>query len=77
MVARIIRARHKAKLTQTELAERVGRPEYWLRQIEKGQRRLEAIEVVELALALGLSPDAFLPSPREVLAENRALRESK
>lgn len=44
-------------LTQQQLADRLERPQSFVAKIEGGERRLEIVEAVELALALGVSPD--------------------
>lgn len=59
------RLRETQKLTYVELAERlagVGRtiPVLGLRRIEKGERRVDADDLVALAVVLGVNPSALL-----------------
>lgn len=64
----IQRLRKKAKLTQFELAERVGISGRHLQRIESGQTGVN-IEVVEsLAAALGVPVATFFPKPFSPLA---------
>lgn len=53
-------ARQEAGLSQTELADRLGWKQNWISNIEQGQRRVDVIEFIALARALGASPDALL-----------------
>lgn len=49
-------ARSKAGLTQTELAERVGKNQKFISLIERSQRRVDVLEFYVLAKALGADP---------------------
>lgn len=62
----LVRARGRAGLTQRQLAERLGRPPSLVANIELGERRLDLVELVRLADALGEDPK-FLVA--EVLAK--------
>jgi transcriptional regulator with XRE-family HTH domain len=63
---RLIRALVKARLergvTQTALAQALGCPQSFLGKIETYQRRLDAIEFLDLLDALELDPSAFVQS---------------
>lgn len=50
----VAQARHDRKLTQAELAERLGRPQSFVAKTESGERRLDVIELIDLADALGI-----------------------
>jgi transcriptional regulator with XRE-family HTH domain len=50
----LIEARKKAGLTQVEVAERLGKPQSFVAKYEGGERRLDVIEFVAVAEALGL-----------------------
>jgi transcriptional regulator with XRE-family HTH domain len=52
----LIAARKKAGLTQAEVAERLGRPQSFVAKYEGGERRLDVIEFVEVARAVGADP---------------------
>jgi transcriptional regulator with XRE-family HTH domain len=52
--------REKADLTQHELARLIRRSQSYVATIETGQRRIDVVELVELAAALGFDPQAAL-----------------
>ncbi|PYS92940.1 MAG: transcriptional regulator [Acidobacteria bacterium] len=56
----LIEAREKARLTQVELASRLHRPQSFVSKIERGLRRVDVIEFLEIAKAIGFSPTKFL-----------------
>lgn len=51
----VIEARHKAGMTQRDLAARLGCRPSAIANIETGQRRIDVIELIALARALGVS----------------------
>ncbi len=53
-------ARRKAKLQQTDVAKRLGRPQSYVSKVESGERRLDVGEFVELASAINADPVAVL-----------------
>lgn len=53
-------ARKARKLTQVDVAERLGRPQSFVAKYEGGERRLDIIEFVEVAEALETDPCALL-----------------
>ena len=50
----IIDARKSAGLTQRALAVRIGRPYTLIANIERGERRIDVVEFVAVARALGV-----------------------
>ena len=52
--------RQKAELTQTELAKRLGWPQTTISDIEIGDKRVTAIELIQLGEALGFDPTEAL-----------------
>lgn len=56
LVEVLVETRHKAGLTQTELAERVGKNQKFISLIEMSQRRVDVLEFYALARALGRDP---------------------
>lgn len=69
--SRVAAARTAAGFTQAELSERVGLHRSGLTRVEQGQRHLDALELFELASALGRSVDWFLAMPPAGLASHR------
>ena len=56
----LTKARKDAKLTQTALAERINRRQAYISRIERGERRIDVVEFLELAHALGINPTKFI-----------------
>lgn len=50
----LIQARKEAGLTQRELADRLGRPQSYVSKYENAERRLDLIEFIQIAEALGI-----------------------
>ena len=46
-------ARQAAGLSQVDLARRLGRPQSYVSKFESGERRLDVVEFIEVAEALG------------------------
>lgn len=54
-LAEIIHRQRKASgLTQTDVAERLGRHQPFIANIENGERRVDIIELIEIAEIIGL-----------------------
>jgi len=52
----LVQARRDAGLTQVALAKKLGRPQSFVSKFERGERRLDVPEFLEVARALGLDP---------------------
>jgi transcriptional regulator with XRE-family HTH domain len=52
----LVQARRDAKLTQTALAKKLGRPQSFVSKFERGERRVDVIEFLEIARALNVDP---------------------
>lgn len=52
----LINARKSANLTQTELSKRLNKPQSYVSKYERGERRLDVIEFLELSDALNIDP---------------------
>jgi transcriptional regulator with XRE-family HTH domain len=48
--------RERLGVTQTELADRLGNTQTFVSKCERGERRIDAVELVEFAEALGIQP---------------------
>ncbi len=60
LTASLIEARRAAGLTQAQLAVRLARPQSFVSKYERGERRLDVIEFLEIADALGVAPEKIL-----------------
>lgn len=61
----LIRERKRAGLTQVELSDRLGAYRTFITKIEKGDRRLDVIEFLAIADAVGFDPMTVLNQVRE------------
>ena len=60
LVGTLIEARKKAKLSQEGLAGRLGRHQQFVSRYEIGERRLDVVEFVDIASALGCDPATMI-----------------
>ncbi|MCD1637074.1 helix-turn-helix domain-containing protein [Martelella mediterranea] len=60
LIAKLIEAREQAGMTQTELATRLGEYQSFVARLESGQRRIDVVELIELAEVLGFDPKAMV-----------------
>jgi transcriptional regulator with XRE-family HTH domain len=56
----LVDARRCAGLSQGDVAERLSRPQSYISKVERGERRLDVIEFLELASVLRIDPLEFL-----------------
>jgi transcriptional regulator with XRE-family HTH domain len=56
LVTFIISKRHAAGLTQAVVAKRLGRHQSFVATVESGQRRIDVVDLFDLATAVGFDP---------------------
>jgi transcriptional regulator with XRE-family HTH domain len=57
----LLKARRKAAdLTQTTVAQRLGKPPSYVAKYELGERRLDVLEYLDVAAAIGFDPCALI-----------------
>jgi transcriptional regulator with XRE-family HTH domain len=56
MLACLVQARQAAGLNQVELAEKLGRPQSFVSKIEKGERRIDVLELIAICHHLRIDP---------------------
>lgn len=56
----LVAARRKAKLTQVDLAKRLGKPQSFVAKYEGGERRLDVVEFLAVSKALGADARAII-----------------
>lgn len=54
-LSRLVEARKQNGLTQQDLANKLGQPQSFISKYEHGERRLDVIEFMEIARAIGFS----------------------
>jgi transcriptional regulator with XRE-family HTH domain len=64
----LIEKRNKAGLTQAEVAAKLGRYQSFVATIESGQRRIDVVEFLDLAAAIGFDPRAAI---KRLMSTNR------
>ncbi len=57
--ALLVSERERNGLTQVDVAARLGRPQSYVSKYERGERRLDIIEFIDVANALGADPPAL------------------
>ena len=60
----LVAARKDAGVTQVELALRLGRPQPFVSYFERGERRIDVVEFIAIAEALGADPEALFSELR-------------
>lgn len=75
-------ARKRMGVSQVELAERLGNTQTFVSKGERGERRIDAVELVEFSEALGMPPLELLAAylqqrGRGVLPKDRKVRRSR
>jgi transcriptional regulator with XRE-family HTH domain len=61
--------RERAGVKQNELAARLGLPASYLSKIEKGTRRIDVIELINIAAALGMSAATIIEEAERELSK--------
>ncbi len=56
----LVAERRKRRLTQAGLAAALGRPQSFVAKIERGERRLDVVEFLEVARVIGFNVSRFL-----------------
>ena len=57
---RLITGRKAKGLTQSQLAERLGKPQSFVSKYERGERRLDLVEFLEVAKTIGMNPKRLI-----------------
>ena len=65
LIALLIERREAAGMTQTQLADRLGRYQSFVARLESGQRRVDVVEYLELADVLGFDAGKALAAVRK------------
>ena len=68
-IGTVVAARHAQKLTQRDLADRLGKPRSFVSKLETKERRLDVVAFVVVARALRVLPEELLKTLIESLPE--------
>jgi len=60
LIAMLIKERKAAGMNQTELARELGQYQPFVARVESGQRRVDVIELLDIAKAIGFDPKAAI-----------------
>lgn len=60
LIERLVAARKAAGLSQDAVADRINRHQQFVSRYESGERRLDAVEYIDIARALGCNAAALL-----------------
>lgn len=78
LIALLVAARHGAGMRQQALAKKLGRPQSFIAKYEGGERRLDVVEFVVIARAIGTDPvrlfREFVAGKAPAKARKRALK---
>jgi transcriptional regulator with XRE-family HTH domain len=56
----LVAARKDADLTQQTIASKLKKPQSFVSKYERGERRLDVVEFLVIARAIGIDPSSFL-----------------
>lgn len=60
LLAALAQARKEAGMTQAELAKKLKKPQSYVSKVENGERRLDVVELIEIAKVVGFEYREFL-----------------
>lgn len=72
--AALAAARDRAGLTQAQLAKRLGKPQSFVSNYERGQRRIDVLELLRIVEALGGDPHSVFI---EIIARQSTVRKQR
>jgi transcriptional regulator with XRE-family HTH domain len=58
--ALLVEERKSAQMTQSEVARRLRKPQSFVSKYEAGERRLDVVEFLHIARAIGFDPARFV-----------------
>lgn len=56
----LVAARRKSGLTQVDVAAKLHRPQSFVSKVESGERRLDVVELIQFAEAVGANPSQMV-----------------
>lgn len=74
LIALLVATRHEADIRQQTLAKALGRPQSFIAKYEGGERRIDLVEFIAIARALGADPIGLF---REFLADEPEVKSKR
>jgi transcriptional regulator with XRE-family HTH domain len=71
LIGLLVEARRRAHLTQAQVAARLGRQQSFVANIEGNLRRVDVVEFLDLADAIGFEPSDLIAKLRKEKASHR------
>ena len=71
LIKLLVEARRRANLTQAQVAARLGRQQSFVANIEGNLRRVDVVEFLDLADAIGFEPSDLIAKLRKEKASHR------
>jgi transcriptional regulator with XRE-family HTH domain len=71
IAALLATVRSECDVTQTELADRLGKPQSWVGKAERASRRVDVLELMAICEALRVDTAKFLQRLRRQLKKDR------
>ena len=68
----LMEARQKAGLTQSEVASELEQPQSFVSKYERGERRLDVVEFLEVARIIGLDPIATIAEIKQTKTSSQS-----
>ncbi|MFS0825947.1 helix-turn-helix domain-containing protein [Pseudomonas phoenicis] len=72
LLALLVDARKAANMTQQELSQRLGRPQSYVSKYERGERRLDVIEFMDIARYIQADPYGLLRQVDSMLMDQNS-----
>lgn len=69
MLEQLVKARKKAGLSQRELSEKLNMPSSFVGKYELGERRLDIIEVLQIAMILNINTGRLIYEIEKVMKQ--------
>ena len=66
----LVSARERSGFTQAQIATKLGKPQSFISKYERGERRLDFSEFIELADIIGVDVVEFIDNYRAEMLEN-------
>lgn len=66
LIELVVAERKRAEIRQVQLAKKLKRSQSWIARLESGERRLDVVELLDLAEVIGFDALAMVAEVRQV-----------